>query len=328
MLGSLPPIDDPNVLVGTATADDAGVLRINDDLALVMTVDFFTPIVDDPRSFGRIAAANALSDVYAMGGRPVSAVAIAAFPEEGVPLAVLTDILRGGIEKAREAGISVIGGHTVKDAEPKYGLAVTGVVHPARIVRNSTAQPGDVLILTKRIGTGILTTACKQDRIAADELQAAIRSMETINRVASEIMVRWNADADASGRAVRAATDITGFGLIGHLLEMARGSDVGFILDANSVPFFEGVLPLAQAGCVPGGSAANRAAALAAGVHFEGALSEAMQSALCDAQTSGGLLLSTRTDVAPRLLQALKESGQSDAAIVGKITSERALRVI
>ncbi len=327
VLGSLPPIDDPNVLVGTATADDAGVYRISDELALVQTVDFFTPIVDDPGSFGRIAAANALSDIYAMGARPLSAVAIAAFPDDETPVSILADILRGGIEKAREAGISVIGGHTVKDREPKYGLAITGSVHPDRIIRNSTALAGDALVLTKKIGTGILTTARKQDRIADEDLREAIRSMETLNRVASEVMVDFNASAQR-GRPVHAATDVTGFGLIGHLQEMARGSGVGITLDSKSVPMFEGVLAWAQAGCVPGGSLSNRAAALAGGVRFAQTVPENLQLVLCDAQTSGGLLISVRADEAAALLQTLRQAGVSDATIVGNVAADSTFSVI
>ena len=304
------------------------MLRLNDELALVQTVDFFTPIVDDPRSFGRIAAANALSDIYAMGGRPLSAVAIAAYPQAGAPLEVLADILRGGMEKAREAGISVIGGHTVKDAEPKYGLAVTGSIHPDRIIRNSTARAGDALVLTKRIGTGILTTARKQDRIDERALAAAVRSMETLNRAASEVMVACNAAASGDALPVHAATDVTGFGLVGHLLEVARGSRVGFTLDARAVPLFEGVLALAQAGCVPEGSRANHASALAAGVRFDAAVPEPLALALCDAQTSGGLLMSVRADAAATLVRSLQQAGATDTTIVGKISAEPALRVI
>ncbi len=319
VLSGLPPIDDPDVLVGTATADDAGVYRLSDDLALVQTVDFFTPIVDDPASFGRIAAANALSDIYAMGARPLTALAIAAFPEKGVPIEVLAAILRGGAEKAHEAGIHVIGGHTVKDDEPKYGLAVTGLVHPQRIVRNSTAQPGDALVLTKRIGTGIMTTARRRDLIDDAALAAVVVSMEMLNRGAAELMV--------AQPGVHAATDISGFGLIGHLQELARGSGVGIRIRSASVPFFEQVLDLAQRDCVPGGTLGNHAAALAGGVQF-GSVPQHVQLALCDAQTSGGLLVSLEPEAAEAFVQACHAAGIAEAVVVGNVAVDQAFVVI
>jgi len=319
VLRALPPIDDPNVLVATSTADDAGVYRIAPDVALVQTVDFFTPIVDDPGTFGRIAAANALSDVYAMGGRPVTALAIAAFPDEGVDMSVLAAILAGGAQKAKEAGISVIGGHTVKDSEPKYGLAVTGIVHPDRIVRNSTARTGDVLVLTKPLGTGILTTARRSDRIDDAALSAAVTSMETLNKAASETMVRIGVDA---------ATDITGFGLLGHLREMTDGSGLGAEVDAASVPLFAGVLELARSGSAPGGTKANLRAALAAGVSFAAGTSDELQLALCDAQTSGGLLIAVPAQRSDALLAALQAAGVTEARRIGRITAQRGIRVL
>ncbi len=310
VLGGLPEIDDPNVLVGNATADDAGVYRLSDDLALVLTVDFFTPIVDDPRTFGRIAAANSLSDIYAMGARPLSALAIAAFPEEGLPIAILSEILRGGAEKAREAGISVIGGHTIKDPEPKYGLSVTGVVHPDRVVRNSTAKAGDLLLLTKPLGTGILTTARRRDLIGDEDLAAAVASMETLNRAASEAMIE---------AGVSAATDVTGFGLIGHLREMTTASRVGAEIDSAVVPLFDEVIDLAARGCAPGGSKANLDQAIAAGVTFADSVSPELRIALCDAQTSGGLLIAVSEERAEHLLEALAKRGVEAAAVVGRL---------
>ncbi len=333
LLSGLPPLDDPNVIVGTSTADDAGVYRLSPEIALVHTVDFFTPIVDDPRTFGRIAAANALSDIYAMGARPLSALAIAAFPESGCDITVLAEILAGGDEKAREAGINIIGGHTIKDAEPKYGLAVTGIVHPDRVIRNSTAQPGDMLVLTKPLGTGILTTAFGRDLISSADLQPAIASMETLNRAASQAMVSLNDERTAEPRAgdashaVHAATDITGFGLVGHLQELARGSGVGIQLEARRVPLFERVLELASEGCVPAGSRANHRAAVDAGVHFSSDISTALQSALCDAQTSGGLLVAVAESRCGELVDALRGSRIS-AAIVGKTTHALEFTVI
>lgn len=308
VLRNLPPIEDPNVLVGTSTADDAGVFRISDDVALVQTVDFFTPIVDDPRSFGRIAAANALSDVYAMGARPLTALAIAAFPEDLDPQ-ILGEILSGGAEKAKEAGISVIGGHTVKDAEPKYGLSVTGVVHPQRIVRNDTGRPGDALILTKPLGTGILTTARRCDAIDDAALMSAIDSMESLNRTACEVMLKC---------AARAATDISGFGFIGHLQEMATGG-LGAEIWASAVPLFANVLELASQGIVPGGTRNNLSNALNFGTAFADSVPDAVRLALCDAQTSGGLLIALDANDRQRLLESLASRGIT-AAHVGNLT--------
>ncbi|MDQ6933468.1 MAG: selenide, water dikinase SelD [Candidatus Eremiobacteraeota bacterium] len=315
VLRDLPPIDDPNVLVGTSTADDAGVYRLSDELALVQTVDFFTPIVDDPRHFGRIAAANALSDVYAMGARPVSALAIAAFPEDLAPN-ILGEILRGGAEKAKEAGISVIGGHTVKDKEPKYGLAVTGVVHPDKIFRNDGGRAGDALVLTKPLGTGILTTARRKDAISEDALQEAIESMEMLNRVASEVMISCGA---------RAATDITGFGFLGHLREMTGGT-LGADIDSKAVPLLKCALELASEGCVPGGTRTNLQNARQSGVHFDGSVSEAMQLILADAQTSGGLLVAIDPHNVLTFIESLR-AASIHGALVGQLREERTITV-
>src|SRR5450755_1814550 len=317
VLRGLPGFDDPRVLVGTQTADDAGVYQLAGDLALVLTVDFFTPIVDDPHTFGSIAAANALSDVYAMGGRPVAAVAIAAFPESGLEPEVLADILRGGAEKAREAGVPVIGGHTLKDPEPKYGLAVTGVIHPDRIVRNVGAQPGDVLVLTKPLGTGIVTTARRRDAIDEDALAEAVASMATLNKAACDAML-------AVG--VNAATDVTGFGLLGHLREICAASRVGARIESGAVPLLRGALELAVANA-PGGSKTNLGAALAANVDFGDDVADAMCLVLADAQTSGGLLISVDESRAPALLGALRERGIVAAAEVGRITSGATIEV-
>lgn len=316
VLRELPPIDDPNVLVGTSTADDAGVYKLRDDLALVQTVDFFTPIVDDPYTFGAIAAANALSDVYAMGGRPISALAIAAFPETMDPRTI-GEILRGGADKAREAGINIIGGHTIKDDEPKYGLSVTGVIHPDRVLRNSTALPGDVLILTKPIGTGILTTARRSDRIEADAMTEAIASMSMLNRAAAEAL---------DGLDVHAATDVTGFGLLGHLREMVSSANVGAELNAHRVPLLAGVLDLARAGVAPGGTRTNLANALAAGVRFDEQIDEALRLVLADAQTSGGLLVALAAADEARYIENAAARGVRATAI-GTVTENNAIRV-
>ncbi len=318
VLRDLPSIDDPNVLVGTSTADDAGVYRLSDTLALVQTVDFFTPIVDDPYTFGAIAAANALSDVYAMGATPVTALAIAAFPED-LDLGVLHEILRGGSEKAREAGINVIGGHTVKDDEPKYGLSVTGIIHPDRILRNSSAQPGDVLFLTKAIGTGILTTARRSDRIDEATLHEAIASMSTLNRAAAEAM---------EGCDVHAAIDVTGFGLIGHLLEMIRGAGIGAEIEARAVPLLAHALALAESGVAPGGSRTNLSQALAANVRFDDDVDPALRLLLCDAQTSGGLLVAVAPHDAQRFADAARARNVSPVVRIGTTKETPELRVL
>lgn len=313
VLREMPAIDDPNVLVATETGDDAGVYRIAPDLALVQTVDFFTPIVDDPATFGRIAAANAISDIYAMGGTPLFAVAVTTFPESGLPLEVLHAIARGGAEKAREAGIAIIGGHTVKDPEPKYGLAVTGRIHPDHVIRNSTARAGDLLVLTKPLGTGLYTTARRRDVISEDELLEAVTSMQTLNRAASEAMIAAGVDA---------ATDVTGFGLMGHLREMTEGSGVGARIDAAAVPLFDLAISLAERDCAPGGTKANLALALRSGVRFAGSVSAALALVLCDAQTSGGLLIAVSETKAEMLLDALASRSVADAVVIGALTQE------
>ena len=318
VLRELPAVDDPRVLVATATGDDAGVYQLGPDLALVETVDFFTPIVDDPETFGRIAAANAISDIYAMGAVPLFAVAVTTFPESGLDLSILHSIVRGGAEKAREAGIHVIGGHTVKDPEPKYGLAVTGRVHPDRVVRNSTARLGDLLVLTKPLGTGLYTTARRRDVISEEELEEAIASMQTLNRAASEAMV-------AVG--VNAATDVTGFGLMGHLGEMTEGSGVGARIDAAAVPLFDLSMTLAERDCAPGGTKANLALALQHGVVFESSVPEALRIVLCDAQTSGGLLIAVSEEKTAALLDALAAGGVAHAAVIGGVTAQPGITV-
>ncbi len=318
VLREMPAIDDARVLVGTSTRDDAGVFKLGDDLALVETVDFFTPIVDDPYTFGSIAAANAISDVYAMGGTPLFAVAITTFPESGLDLEILHAIVRGGAEKAREAGIHIIGGHTVKDPEPKYGLAVTGRVHPDRIVRNSTARAGDLLVLTKPLGTGLYTTARRRDVISADDLDEAVISMQTLNRAASEAMLETGVDA---------ATDVTGFGLLGHLHEMTSASGVGARIDAAAVPTFELALSLAERDCAPGGTKANLALALANGVCFADSVPAALRVVLCDAQTSGGLLIAVSEENAAALLDALARRGVAQAAVIGSFGPDAGISV-
>ena len=248
----LPPITDERVLVGLDTADDAAVYRLSNDLALVLTVDYFTPVVDDPYAFGQIAAANALSDVYAMGGRPIAMLSIVGFPRKQLELGILGEMLKGGIAKAQEASVNVVGGHSIDDLEPKLGYAVTGLIHPERIWRNAGARPGDALVLTKPLGTGIITTALKEGRASARAIAAATRVMTTLNRAA--------ADA-AAGARVHAATDITGFGLLGHVREMALGSGVRVRLHASRLPVLPDALELAAEGAVSGGTQRNVRAA-------------------------------------------------------------------
>jgi selenide, water dikinase len=309
------PAIDERVLVGYGKGDDAGVYLVRDDLALVSTVDFFPPIVDDAFDFGRIAATNALSDVYAMGGRPLTALNIVAFPEE-LDLAILARILEGGASVARAAGVAVIGGHTIKDDEPKYGMAVTGVVDPKRIVTNAGAQPGDVLVLTKPLGTGVLTTALRRGAIAASDLDEAVRAMTTLNDAAAEAMLA----ADA-----RAATDITGFGFLGHAGSMADASGVRLAIDATAVPFMNHVLALIDADVVPGGTRHN-AATHAEFTDFAPSVPHAVRIGLSDAQTSGGLLISVAPNAAQRLTQGLQQRG-TVAAVVGEVREGTGIEV-
>ena len=303
----MPTPADPNVLVGIATNDDAGVYRLNDDLALVQTVDFFTPVVDDPYDFGRIAAANALSDVYAMGGTPLSALNIAAFPIEELGTDVLTRILEGGAAVAAEAGIPILGGHTVKDAEPKYGLAVTGTIRPNRVVTNGGARPGDTLLLTKTVGTGILTTARKRDRIDDDALASAVEQMARLNAPAARAML---------AHGVHGATDVTGYGLVGHAGEMARAAGLALAIDAARVPLYPGLSELIADDCVPGGTRDNLAEH-ARFTRYDDAVPEWLRIALSDAQTSGGLLMALPRADAEAVLAELAYLGT--AAIIGDV---------
>ncbi len=310
MLRLLPPVSDPNLLVGPETCDDAAVYRLTDDLALVLTVDYFTPIVDDPYAFGQIAAANSLSDVYAMGGRPIAMLSIVGFPRDKLPLGILGEILKGGAEKAREAGVSVVGGHSIDDAEPKVGYAVAGLVHPARVWKNVGARPGDALVLTKPLGTGIISTAIKQAKAAPATIEAAVRTMATLNRAAAEAIAQVE---------VHAVTDVTGFGLLGHLREMTGGSGVRARLEASRVPLLPDVVSLAQAGLVPGGTRRNLKS-VAEVVRWDAAIAEPLRAVIGDAQTSGGLLVAT--PAAAALLRALETAGVSGAACIGEIVAE------
>ncbi len=309
------PATNDRVLVGYGGSDDAGVYLVREDLALVQTVDFFTPIVDDPFDFGRIAATNALSDVYAMGGHPLTALNIVAFPED-LDLTILSRILEGGATVAREAGVAIVGGHTIKDAEPKYGMAVSGVVDPRRIVTNAGALAGDVLVLTKPLGTGILTTARKRGAIADDDLREAVDWMTTLNDRASEAMLVAEAHA---------ATDVTGFGLLGHADNVARASNVRLVFAASAVPFMPRVLDLIDAGVVPGGTRHN-SETHAAFTTFTSSVPKAVRIGLSDAQTSGGLLISVAADRSDELARDLQNSGAL-AAVVGEVREGAGIEV-
>ena len=313
MLRQLPPIVHPAVIVGTDTSDDAGVFRLGPDLAIVNTVDFFTPIVDDPYVFGQIAAANALSDVYAMGGDPITALNIVGFPMGQMDIEILGDILRGGLERATEAGAVVIGGHTIIDPELKYGMAVTGVIHPGRVLRNVGVRVGDALVLTKPLGTGIVTTALKQRKASRESVREAVRSMVTLNKDASRIVRRFS---------VHACCDVTGFGLLGHATEMAMGSGVSLVLDSATLPLLPGAARLAGRGFLTGGCKRNRAY-LADKVSVDSAVRAEIEEIAFDPQTSGGLLVALEPRAAERLVKRLRAAGVAAATIVGRATARR-----
>jgi len=305
----LPSVDDPRVIVGLSFADDAGVVRLDDERALVQTLDFFTPIVDDPRTFGYIAAVNALSDVWAMGGSPLTAMNILCFPEKTLPESVLAEILAGGQAAVRDAGALLVGGHSVKDAGLKFGLSVTGMVHPERAWANAGAEPGDALVLTKELGTGILTTARRCDAISEAELQPAIRSMMSLNRDACQV---------AAEGTVNAATDITGNGLAGHAWEMACGSSARLTVRFGALPLLPGALRAAEDGHITGGAAKNRRY-VGAGLSM-GELSAVQQDLVLDPQTSGGLLLAVPATEADALVARLEQAGVV-AARVGEVSA-------
>jgi len=305
-------MSNPNVILGMESLDDAGVYKLSDDLAIIQTVDFFTPIVDDAYMFGQIAAANALSDVYAMGGKPLTAMNMLCFPLKTLGSAVLEDILRGGIDKMHEADVVLIGGHSVDDSELKYGLSVTGTIHPDRLVSNSGAIPGDVLILTKPIGTGIINTAIKAGLVSDNLIDRVSKSMAALNRKASELMQE---------NSVHACTDITGFGLLGHAARLAGQSGIGLELDMAAVPRFPEVIELARQGLCPGGLYRNKEYFLKQ-VTFEDSVPEHIQDILFDAQTSGGLLICLEPQHAEVLLDQLHNSGITEASVIGRVTAK------
>ena len=299
----------PDLLVGAETGDDAAVYRINDETALIVTVDFFPPITDDPYEYGAIAAANSLSDVYAMGGKPLIALNVVGFPAS-LDMAILGRILQGGYAKAAEAECLIVGGHTVDDPEPKYGLSVIGIVEPGKQVSNAGAKPGDVLILSKPIGTGIITTAGKQGVADPDVMARAVETMAALNRPAAEAMMKVG---------VNSATDITGFGLLGHLKSMVRGSGVAAEITLTGVPVLPGVRQLLANGIAPGGTHRN-VSSVADVVTWGDGLTEEDKLLLCDAQTSGGLLISVPAEKQQDLIDALRAEGAQSSAVVGRIT--------
>ncbi len=328
VLGKLARQHDPNVLVGFDTADDAGVYLIGPDQALVQTVDFFTPIVDDPYTFGQIAATNSLSDVYAMGGRPLTALAMVCFPEKG-DFDVLERILAGGLSKMIEAGCTVVGGHSIRDPEIKFGYSVTGIVHPKRVFTNVGAQPGDKLIFTKAIGTGVISTAIKKGQAKESWIAAAVDSMTTLNKRAAEV-ITGNVGTGALARSggakgsaakpefsIHALTDVTGFGLIGHAREMALGSQVSLRFYASQIPLLDGAIDCIRQGFVPGGLKANRDFAECL-VSYDDAVPEELRTLLYDPQTAGGLLISVAAEDSLRLLTSLKEAGVP-AKLIGEV---------
>lgn len=309
ILKDLPIPADPRILVGLETSDDAGVYQLNEEVALVQTVDFFTPIVDDPFTFGQIAAANALSDVYAMGGTPLTAMNLAAFPVKTLSPSILKEILLGGLSKTKEAGVALVGGHTIEDPEIKYGLAITGVVHPNKILTNAKALPGDRLVLTKPLGTGVIATALKSGMASEEAVRAMVESMIRLNRKASEEMKAFGAHA---------CTDITGFGFIGHALEMASASHVGMVIQANDVPVFPEALDYARMGLIPGGAYSNRQF-FSCKVEVDSNVPALRVDLFYDPQTSGGLLISVPSGKAEKLVEVLRKEGERHACIVGEV---------
>lgn len=307
----------PNLIAGMEQAEDAGVYKLTDQLAIVQTVDFFTPVVDDPYDFGRIAVANSLSDVYAMGGRPVTALNVVCFPKDSMDFSVLRKVLEGGLEAMHQADVILLGGHTVDDPELKYGLSVTGTIHPDKVVHNNTAKAGDVLILTKPLGTGIISTAIKRGLAGKEAIQVVTDSMATLNRTASEAMVE---------AGVSACKDITGFGLLGHACEMIACADVGFEIDSAAVPCFPQAKEYAEKGIMPGGLSRNRDYRQAS-VDFEPAVPQFLRDILFDPQTSGGLLIAVPKAKSSKLLKLLKSRGVAAAAVIGKVTAQNVGRI-
>ena len=312
ILKGLPLPKNPKVLVGLETSDDAGVYQLNDEVALVQTVDFFTPIVDDPFTFGQIAVANALSDVYAMGGTPLTGMNLVAFPIKDLSPSILKEILLGGLSKMKEAGVALVGGHSIEDPEIKYGLAVTGVVHPNKILTNAKATAGDKLVLTKPLGTGIISTALKARMASEEAVRKSVESMVTLNRTASEWMIKFGAHA---------CTDVTGFSFIGHALEMATASQVGMVIQSKNVPIFPEAMEYAKLGLIPGGAYSNRDF-FSCRVEVHSNVPNLIVDILYDPQTSGGLLISLPSGEAEELVATLSKEKNIDSRIVGEVVKE------
>jgi selenide, water dikinase len=311
-------MDDPNLIVGLDGPDDAGVYKLSEEMAVIQTVDFFTPIVDDPYTFGQIAAANSLSDVYAMGGKPLTAMNIVCFPSKIMDISVLRQVLEGGLEKMKEAGVVLVGGHSIDDPELKYGLSVTGTIHPQKLVTKAGSGAGDKLILTKPLGTGIIGTAIKGG-IAGEEVIARVSGyMAALNKSAAEVMQEIG---------IHACTDITGFGLLGHACEMIQGGQVGMIIYTASIPIFTEAVEFARMGLVPGGTYRNREFRINM-IEIAGDIPQHIQDILFDPQTSGGLLISVSADKAEKLLAGLYEAGVMEAAIIGEVIEKPAGRII
>lgn len=317
ILGNLPKAEEPNIIVGTDTADDAAVYRIDDKRALVQTIDFFTPIVDDPYDYGQIAAANAISDIYAMGGKPLFALSIVAFPIAMLPASVLEETIKGGIDKAREAGIEIIGGHSIDDPEPKYGLCVTGIVDQDKVVRNDRAEAGNLLILTKPLGTGIISKAIKAGKASEEDIKEAVRVMAFLNRGASEVMVE---------AGVKAATDVTGFGLLGHLYGMLKASGVGARIESSSLPVIQAAWNYAKKGYIPGGTKNNLTWVEKMAV-WNNSISKETKYVLADAQTSGGLLICCPRDKKGKLIDLLYKANCLVVAEIGEIVEDKENRI-
>ena len=313
ILKYLPLPKDPNILVDIDTHDDAGVYKVNDDLALVLTTDFFPPVCSDPYEFGQIAAANSISDVYAMGGDPVLALNIMMFPAAKLPMVAYADILKGGFDKASEAGVRIIGGHTLDDYPPKYGLAVVGYIHPGKIITNAGVIPGDSLILTKPIGTGVILAGHRLGMVSDDNLAEAKRLMKLLNKTGAEVMKRYN---------IRGATDITGFGLAGHTLKMAKASKVSLIINMKEVPLIGNSYQLIDDGCIPGASFRNLDYA-EKDIDFASDLDYNLKMIAFDAQTSGGLLFSAPSDKVNKIVEDLRSASLSDSKVIGYATEPK-----
>jgi selenide, water dikinase len=314
VLRQLPKQDPvPELIVGHETSDDAGVYKLTDTIALIQTVDYFTPIVDDPYMFGQIAAANSLSDVYAMGGEPKTVLNIVGYPIKKLGADMLAEILRGAADKVKEAGALTVGGHSVDDQEPKFGLSVTGIVHPDKVWKNVGAKPGDVLVLTKPLGVGILTTGIKRSVVTSEQEAEVTETMALLNKAAAEALMPYSPHS---------VTDITGFGLLGHGSEMARGSEVSFEVNLGQVPVLDGAFELAKEGVVPGGSKSNHKW-LIDDVHYEEDILPEEQLVLCDAITSGGLLVSLSEEEAGPYVEELHKRGLAHAAVVGRVTERK-----